>query len=142
MLVKTIIKTVSSEDEESNRFQSVPIEIIATIPEIKDTENKRIPISITLRHVNDSQEMSKLQCYHYAIPKRDSSDIIDVPLLDTPNNWISEVTRKISISTAKKYHKPCYTAWSSSEAMSNGISPMDQLYILKKCINLLDTLIV
>lgn len=143
MLVKTIIRSVSSEDEESNSFQSVPIEMIVTIPENDDKEtNKRIPISITLRNVNDSQEMSKLQCYHYAIPKRDSKEIIDLPLLDTPNDWISEVTRNVSVSTAKKYGKPCYAAWSSSQSKSQGVSPMEQLYILKKCINVLDSIIV
>lgn len=143
MSVKTVIRSVSDEDE------SIPIEIIATIPDndkSSDDSNtndnsKRVPIAITLRNVNDSQEMSRLQCYHYAIPKRNSKDIIDIPLLNTNNDWIGEVTRKIAVSTAKKYEKPCYIAWSSSSSIQNSFSPMDQLYILKKCINLLNTMI-
>ncbi|KAK5780012.1 hypothetical protein RI543_002552 [Arxiozyma heterogenica] len=108
MLVKTVKRTVSRDASNNEVF--VPIEIIATIPNNIDSENsKRIPISLTFRNVNDSQEIAKLQCYHYAIPRYNSKDIVDIPLISSVNDWISEVSRKIAVSIARKYGKPCYT---------------------------------
>lgn len=148
MAVKTITRIVSQNDDDDDNGPFIPIEIIATIPNNDDdnknnkNNNNKIPISITLRNVNDSKELSKLQCYHYAILNRHSSnDIIDIPLLDTNNDWISEITRKIAILLVKKTGKPCYVSWSSSSTNSNEMASMDQLFILKNCINLLNSLI-
>lgn len=144
MLVKTVKRTVSRDTPNNEIF--VPIEIVATIPNDIGNEDgsdngKRIPISLIFRNVNDSQEIAKLQCYHYAIPKRDSKEIVDIPLILSANDWISEVTRKIAVFTAKRYSKPCYVAWSSSQSIENASFPMDQLFILKKCKTLLDSII-
>lgn len=144
MLVKTVKRTVSRNDPNNEEF--VPIEIIATIPtDIADEDglrnNKRIPISLTFRNVNDSQEIAKLQCYHYAVPKRNSKEIVDIPLIPSVNDWVSEIARKITVATAKKYNRPCYVAWSSSQSVQNTTFPTDQLFILKKCINSLDSML-
>lgn len=140
MLVKTVKRTVSRDASNNEVF--IPIEIIATIPNNIDSENsKRIPISLTFRNVNDSQEIAKLQCYHYAIPRYNSKDIVDIPLVSSVDDWISEVSRKIAVSIARKYGKPCYVAWSSSQSIESASFPMDQLFILKKCKDLLGSII-
>ncbi|CCF55810.1 hypothetical protein KAFR_0A03750 [Kazachstania africana CBS 2517] len=147
MSVKTVFKTITSE---SSLNQSIPIEIIATIPE--DLQASKIPISLTLCYQKDRNNDSKYQIpstfmyYHYSIPNRlrtkkaTDDDVIGIPLIDTDNDWIKDISRKIANMVAKKYNKPCYVAWSNTKLMDNSTISMDQLFVLRSCMEFVQSI--
>ncbi|CCK67990.1 Poc4p KNAG_0A03020 [Huiozyma naganishii CBS 8797] len=145
MSVRTVIRDLKSDEDAS---VSVPLQLVATIP--TDEANTKIPISISVSYLNGGATgaqragTAKLQSYHYAVPNRRAShkkdNVADMPLLDTNNDWVRDLTRKIAVSVAKRHGKPCYVAWASNtELNGNGLS-MDQLFMLKSCISAIDSM--
>lgn len=132
-----------------------PLEIIATVP--VDQTNKKVPISITVCYqkeqaVNEdgtpsskSNQASTLQYYHYSLPNRIASrkqtePIVGIPLIDTSNDWVRDISRKLANATAKKHNCPCYVAWSTTKPHDNTTISMDQMYVLRNCIEFINTI--
>lgn len=139
-MIRTITKTLSQENDEMSFVQNAPLELIITLP--VDMESIKIPISISICYGKTKEHNKKingkLECYHYALPnhRKEKKEVLDMPLIDTNNDWIREVTRNIAILTCRKYNKPCYVTWSSMKPTTEQIT-MDQLFILGKCMNLI-----
>ncbi|CCC68233.1 hypothetical protein NCAS_0B01490 [Naumovozyma castellii] len=148
MSVRTIGKVILSEDS----IISVPaIQIIATVP--TDPTSKKIPISLSICYggeisTNDSEtnktnmKQSKLMSYYYALPhRRKEDDVIGVPLLDTNNDIIRDMTKRLALLMVKKFNKPCYVALSiASESDSNSLAS-NQIFVIKKCIDFVVTVL-
>ncbi|KAG0668988.1 hypothetical protein C6P45_004205 [Maudiozyma exigua] len=131
-----------------------PLEIIATFA--KDPANKKTPISITICYQKDKPQQDKdgnqtkgqsstLQYYHYSIPNslknhKIHESVIGIPLLDSNNDWVRDISRKLADATAKKYNVPCYVAWSTTKPSDTTSISMDQMYVLRNCINFINTL--
>lgn len=127
MSTRTVSHTVSSP-------VSSPIELIATLP--TDPQSRKIPMTVILgfKTVEDEEPMS-LASYHYAIPYRDTDQVVSTPLLDTNNDWIRDITRQVATIMCKKFHKPCYVGWSN--ALGQHTTP-DQLFVVKNCIEFIN----
>lgn len=152
----TSVKTISHIIEpENSLISNTPIEIVATIP--TDLSSVKIPISITISYLKDKRnggsnnELTKLPTrltyYHYAIPKRTNSgkngeEVVGIPLIDSNNDWVRDVSRKLATSIAKKYKKPVYVAWSATSMESSSTISMDQIYVLKNCIDFMSSILV
>lgn len=109
---------------------SSPIELVASLP--KDPESRKTPISVILGFKNsEDEEPMTLASYHYAIPYRDTAQVVGTPLLDTNNDWVRDITRQVATLMCKKFHKPCYVAWSTAPGQH---ATPDQLFVVKNCV--------
>ncbi|CCH59233.1 hypothetical protein TBLA_0B03950 [Henningerozyma blattae CBS 6284] len=142
MYTKTIKTSIVSPLNDSQS-----IEIILTIPEAIDQQSKKIPVSMVLYH-NDNyrpettgidQDKVKLISYHYAVPytkNNGRTEVVSTPLLDTNVDLYRDLTRQISTLLVKKLNIPVYVAYGEliGAPVSQSAIPMDQLFILRKCI--------
>ncbi|SMN20218.1 similar to Saccharomyces cerevisiae YPL144W POC4 Component of a heterodimeric Poc4p-Irc25p chaperone involved in assembly of alpha subunits into the 20S proteasome [Maudiozyma saulgeensis] len=152
MATRTITHYITPED---SPLGGTSLEIIATIG--KDLSSKKIPISLTICYQKDKPEIdeqgkvisktqsSTLQYYHYSIPnklrnRKNNEFVIGIPLLDTNNDWVRDISRKLADATAKKYEVPCYVSWSTTKPSDVTSISMDQMFVLRNCINFINTL--
>lgn len=129
--VKTLVHTLESPI-------SSPVELVVTVP--TDSKLTTVPISVILGFQSDDsphQPMS-LMSYHYAIPYRNTDQVVGTALLDTNNDWIRDITRQLATLISKKFHRPCYVGWSN--AVGQG-STADQLFVIKQCIQFINYVI-
>ncbi|CAI4052817.1 hypothetical protein N7582_005568 [Saccharomyces uvarum] len=142
MLVRTVAQTIESE----SGFLQPALDIIATIP--ADAQSRKIPISLVVGCKQDDslKSTSSLACYYYAIPlakgrypnlKSGKGGVVGVPLLDTNDDRVRDMTRRLATIISEKFNRPCYVAWSSSPNEDSSMLVTSHLYILKKCLNLL-----
>ena len=162
MSVKSFTHYVDTQ-EASPLLGSTPFEIQLTIP--ADLESRKVPISVhvffekrvppptgsekeasTAAAVDNSdvaasqQQASTLVYYHYAVPshlrhRKAGEDIAGISLLDTSDDTVRDISRKLCEALARKYQKPCYVAWSSARPGGSAQSSIDQLYVLKNCMD-------
>lgn len=106
------------------------IELVGTVPTALD--NAKVPISVILGFRDDEIEAPmRLVSYHYALPYRNSEQVVGTALLDTSDDWARDITRQLATLISKKFHRPCYVGWSESAAQQRSI---DQLFVIKQCI--------
>lgn len=152
MSTRTITHYVTPED---GAIGQTPLEIIATVP--TDQSNKKVPISITVCYQKEqaastegslvprSNQQCTLQYYHYSLPNRiatrkQAEPIVGIPLIDSSNDWVRDISRKLADATAKKHNCPCYVAWSTTKPNDSTTISMDQMYVLRNCIQFINTL--
>ncbi|CAI4038904.1 hypothetical protein SMKI_06G2560 [Saccharomyces mikatae IFO 1815] len=142
MLVRTVTQTIESE----SGFLHPALDIVATLP--ADIQSKKIPISLVVgfKQEGPMNSGSGLACYYYAIPlvkerhmslKSDGSNVVGVPLLDTSDDRIRDVTRRLATIISEKFSRPCYVTWSSLPKEDTSILVTNHVYILKKCLDFL-----
>lgn len=152
MATKTIRHYITAED---SVVGATPLEIISTIP--NDLNNKKIPISLTIcyqkskpdeENINSlkSTQPSTLLYYHYSIPnrirtRRPGEDVVGISLLDTNNDWVRDISRKLANAIAKKYDTPCYVSFSTTKTLNPNSVSMDQMYVLKHCIQFINSIL-
>ncbi|QHS76594.1 Poc4p [Saccharomyces paradoxus] len=144
MLVKTVSRTIESE----SGFLRPTLDVIATVP--ADDHSKKIPISLVVGFKQGASLNSALSlaCYYYAIPlakdrhmslKSAGNNVVGIPLLDTNDDRIRDMTRRLATIISEKFNRPCYVTWSSLPRGDPSMLVTNHLYILKKCLDLLKT---
>ncbi|CCD24943.1 Poc4p NDAI_0E01270 [Naumovozyma dairenensis CBS 421] len=164
MSTRTIHKQIVSD---SSSFISLPaIELITTIPTSQESNKIPISLIVSLGGDNfidgnvstllenegnikriDTQ-LGTLVSYYYALPRRTSRnksdtsiqrdpEVIGMPLLDTSYDTVADITRQLAILIVKKYHRPCYVAWSLKNGSDLSSLELNQLFIVKKCMEIL-----
>ncbi|EHM99866.1 Poc4p [Saccharomyces cerevisiae x Saccharomyces kudriavzevii VIN7] len=142
MSIRTVIQSIESE----SGFLQPALDIVATIP--VDAQSNRIPISLVVGFKQEYplKSASSLACYYYAIPltkdrymnsKSGGSGVVGIPLLDTNNDKIRDIARRLATIISEKFKRPCYITWSSLPNEDSSMLIANHLYILNKCLNFL-----
>lgn len=133
---KSQMKSVKTVHQVLESQLGTPLELLVTIPQ--DPTAKKIPITIVLGIQSKSSQLSTLCCYHYCIPNRNGNEIFGTALLDTNNDWILDVTRQAATAVSKKFHRPCYVAWSAPQ--DHQYNSVEQTYVVKQCLDYIKNL--
>lgn len=114
---------------------------VPTRSEEEEREEKEKAATVMDTDVTSSQQQaSTLVYYHYAIPshlrhRKAGEDIAGISLLDTSDDTVRDISRKLCEALARKYQKPCYVAWSSARPGGSTGTSIDQLYVLRNCMD-------